>query len=1250
MASKKDIILDRYAAGMFVRQEIYAQRVKKFYDLAVDRLLALASQHPDLTADKKFSFADNMRVGDETSRVIRSLYSQVYAEIKKDCEAEWEFANLSCDKMIQSIFGWKLKDRSLYARWFERNSEAVDKFFARTQDVGGLNLSQRVWKYTGQLRTEMEAAITVSLGEGASAAQMSREVRKYLKDPDKLFRRVKGSDGKLHLSENAKAFHTGRGVYRSSYKNAMRLTRTETNAAYRTADEDRWERMDFVIGFEVKKSAQHEVRMPKGDICDLLAGKYPKGFKFTGWHPHCLCYVVPILAKENDFIAMQKAILNGNDPRTVDMQAQEIKDVPDNFKKWIAANTDRINAAAVKPYFIAQNYVDGDISKGLVIQNKPKDVWQIAKERHASRDAAAIQQRWNERKMQQVQNAIKQSDIEISPALQTRIGSLQSAIQSGNTQNIALTFQRAMQGVQTQQKWDAIVWEGFTAEQKANLREFEKAVGVKKGRRMTHEQADTMRVNPHYKKKYVYDPNGKYLEKATGRKLSLNPKWDEKRDKPYTINCQTCAPVYELRRMGFNIEAKAFKGKDFEYLCHNYREAWKTQDGKLVTHWRSAKKASEIWNDVASGEDGVFQIECRWKGGKSGHTFNMVKEKGKIYFYDPQTNEVFNSLKEFEKYSKDVSPKYGYQYFRINNKLINVQRVSPLVKEAEDYVDPIERARQIRHANRDEAAIRQRLAERRARYALIEKTSKNVLNVAHDYPELQGEIKRLQALVDSQNYVKQQIAVKDLAKKIASINRDLAKLEDLIPDAKYWHSQFTIGDLRGAYQAIQVKLDAWKTLSLDEQVKKLEFEIKFVADPSKYKAGAKQYPTWKISQIAYTNKLQEVKDKIFWNKLDSEYVQIVGYKTKSSKFVDALAKYNDAVHTGNKLQAQTYLDEAKKIKQQLEQRAARTAAKKSAANAVMKVEQSVLNRTLTDDEYLDMSTRLQAKRMAEALGGKRKLTKTQQQLYVELKDAIDAKDVTKTRAIWTKLGENLDDVYSAARKDLALWHIDANEALDYFFNFTVEQWKTMSATEKHGIWNYTEGSAYCTETLRGIKGYRYYASRKAISTVEKDVEAITNALARSSVDQDVWIKRDEISAFMDYRFGINLDSFKGDPSKLVGMIGTDDSFVSCGSCKRTSFGYKPVCLNIYAPKGTRMMYCEPFSEYGQYKKSWDGVSKPTRLNENEVLLQRGTKFRIIKAEWNPSDSKWYIDLEIIEQDARTISKYENDGGWHAIFD
>ena len=1235
MASKKDIILDRYAASMFARQDLYALRVKKFYDDAVERLLALASQHPDLTSDKKFSFSDNMRVGDETSRIIRQLYSNVYAEIKQDCIAEWEYANLSCDKMIQSIFGWKLKDKSLYTRWFDRNSDAIDQFFERTQEVGGLNLSQRVWKYTGQLRSEMESAITVAVGEGKSAAEMSRDVRKYLQYPDKLFRRVKGSDGKLHLSENAKAFHPGRGVYRSSYKNAMRLTRTETNAAYRAADEDRWERMDFVIGYEVKTSKQHFVRMPDGDICDVLAGKYPKGFKFTAWHPHCLCYVVPILAGQNDFVAMQKAILNGQDPRVVDIQAQEIKDVPDAFKKWIEKNADRINAADVKPYFIAQNYVDGDISKGLVIHNKPKDVWQIAKERRADRDEASIQARWNARKMQQVQTAIQTNDLEVNAALQGRIDKLQSAIQKNDVPEIQKAFQRAMQGVDTQTRWDAIVWEGFTAEQKANLREFGKQIGVQKGRRMTHEQADTKRVNPHYQPKY-----------KQGKK---NPKYDEQ----YSINCQTCAPVYELRRMGFNIEAKGYKGADFKYLAQNFKEAWKRQDGSLLGNVRTAKKATEIWTDIGNEKDGVFQIQCTWKGGRSGHTFNLVKENGKMFFYDPQTNEVFKDLAEFKKYSDDVSPKYGYKYFRIDNKLVNIKRVKPLVKEAEEYVDPIERARQIRHANRDEAAIRQRLAERAKRNALIDKMSKNVISVSQDYSELSVKTAELQKLVAAQNYAKANVLARDLAKEIAAANKELAQMKDLIPDVKTWTKQFSVADLKAAHAAIKSKIDSIGLMSLDAQVKALEKEIKYVADPT-YLKPHKIYPTWKVSQDAYVVKLQEVKDKIFWKDLDDQKKVIEAFKiaskTKSQKLADALLDFDIAVAHGNKLAAQNALTEAQKIKQTIEKRAATSASKKAKANSLASVDQKVLNRKIEDSEYLDMSKRLQSMRMSEALAGKRTLTAQQQQLYLELKDAISDNDAAKARSLWAKLGEDLDDVYSAARKDLALWHINERDALDYFFDFTVEQWKTMSAAEKHGVWNYTEGSAYCTETLRGIQGYRYYPSRKALTVVERDVEEITNALARSSVDQDVWVKRDEIAAFMDYRFGINLDSFKSDPSKLVGKIGTDESFMSCGSCRNTNFGYKSVCLNIYAPKGTRMMYCEPFSEYGEFKKKWDGVTKPSYLNENEVLLQRGTKFRITKAEWNAADQKWYIDMEIIAQDARKIKEYKNDGGWYAVFE
>jgi hypothetical protein len=49
-------------------------------------------------------------------------------------------------------------------------------------------------------------------------------------------------------------------------------------------------------------------------------------------------------------------------------------------------------------------------------------------------------------------------------------------------------------------------------------------------------------------------------------------------------------------------------------------------------------------------------------------------------------------------------------------------------------------------------------------------------------------------------------------------------------------------------------------------------------------------------------------------------------------------------------------------------------------------------------------------------------------------------------------------------------------------------------------------------------------------------------------------------------------------------------FVSCGSAKGQGFsGY---ILNIYCPKGTKMMYAEPFSHYGDGAKlNWNGISK-----------------------------------------------------------
>lgn len=127
-----------------------------------------------------------------------------------------------------------------------------------------------------------------AIAPGTSAIELAAQVKKYLKEPNKRFRRIKEKmeDGtiKWHLSKNAKAYHPGKGVYRSSARNAQRLARTEINMSYRTAEQERWKQFDFVVGYEIKTTQNgHHVE----DICDDLAGKYPKTFKFTGWHPMC---------------------------------------------------------------------------------------------------------------------------------------------------------------------------------------------------------------------------------------------------------------------------------------------------------------------------------------------------------------------------------------------------------------------------------------------------------------------------------------------------------------------------------------------------------------------------------------------------------------------------------------------------------------------------------------------------------------------------------------------------------------------------------------------------------------------------------------------------------------------------------------------------------------------------------------------------------------------------------------------------
>ena len=339
---KAEAAIMQYINGLFGRTEGYASAVSRHFTSAVNALLDLAAK-VDMEPDEVFYFADHKRLSAKATAILRGLYSAVYQEIRNGVTAEWDNANAATDLMLTRLFGKELQEDNHFARWFARNQEAMDSFFSRKDVHGGLNLSQKVWKYTSQFKEEMELALSASLGRGDSAATVSRHVRQYLQEPERLFRRVRDAKGNLKLSKRAAAYHPGRGEYRSSYKNAMRLARTETNSAYRAADCDRWGNIPFVVGIEVKRSNH-----PFGcEVCELLKGKYPKDFVFTGWHPQCRCYIVPVMASEKERMAYHRAILKGEDVSDWHFN-DEITEPHDGFKKWIGENQERIDKAAEK--------------------------------------------------------------------------------------------------------------------------------------------------------------------------------------------------------------------------------------------------------------------------------------------------------------------------------------------------------------------------------------------------------------------------------------------------------------------------------------------------------------------------------------------------------------------------------------------------------------------------------------------------------------------------------------------------------------------------------------------------------------------------------------------------------------------------------------------------------------------------------------------------------------------------------------
>lgn len=350
--------MNKYEARHIRNVEAYKREVKKIFDEATKEAMRMGIRF-DADTGKPFSFDDYPATKRKFEALMAKMHQRLMAVVRNGVDAEYELAQDSAGAQIRSVFpalsaaqiGEQLRKLA--------NSNAKAAFEQRRKR--GLGLSDKVWQYTGQYKQELEMALDIGIGEGKSAQALSREVRRYLKQPNTLFRKVRDKHGVLHLSKRAKAYHPGIGVYRSSAKNALRMVATETNIAYRSADYLNTKASPWIVGIRIVLSNNHTckdsqgVAQPFTDICDKLAGRYPKDFKFTGWHPNCRCHIEYIHKTDAEVERDTKRMLRGEKPIEAHESKNFVGELPKSFKKWAEENKQRIINKKSLPYVIDDN-------------------------------------------------------------------------------------------------------------------------------------------------------------------------------------------------------------------------------------------------------------------------------------------------------------------------------------------------------------------------------------------------------------------------------------------------------------------------------------------------------------------------------------------------------------------------------------------------------------------------------------------------------------------------------------------------------------------------------------------------------------------------------------------------------------------------------------------------------------------------------------------------------------------------------
>lgn len=401
---------------------VYNKRLGRLYSDYVKKLTSLGYGEDVLEDDALFNFDNFPQLKARLNEIFNDYYQNSLLCYKSGITDGVALA-YNHDEMV--IGGYSvLTDKAIRVA---RDTAAATFISNRLKAKNGLNLAQTVWNYCQQTKSEFEMAMSNTIADGikqgSSAEEISKSIRRYLNDPDMMYRRYhtikvqkngkkkdvvtwrrrRIIDGKVRFVEEPLE-KVGMGVYRSARKNALRVARTEINAAYHKARNERWQNEPFVIGQYIHVSPQHNI----DDICNDLEGRYPKDYVWISWHPQCICTSDPITIQGEEKKEFYKRLMAGEDMSNY-VSPFAVLTMPEKYNQYIKDNSEAIVKAGMRgklawhlqdntKYWVHLLSPSDRKKLGLKAVSSKELILAKAKERHALRTKEQIdkiQSRWD---------------------------------------------------------------------------------------------------------------------------------------------------------------------------------------------------------------------------------------------------------------------------------------------------------------------------------------------------------------------------------------------------------------------------------------------------------------------------------------------------------------------------------------------------------------------------------------------------------------------------------------------------------------------------------------------------------------------------------------------------------------------------------------------------------------------------------------------------------------------------------------